>query len=42
MTYKRRNSMEKTNWKDIAIVFIIWTVVFTVAITPFDKIGGLI
>jgi len=33
--------MEKTNWKDIAVVFIIWTVVVTVAITPFDKIGGL-
>lgn len=34
--------MEKTSWKDIAVVFIIWTIVFTVAITPFDKIGGLI
>lgn len=31
-----------TSWKDIAIVFIIWAVVFTVAITPFDTIGGLL
>ena len=34
--------MEKTNWKDIAVVFIIWTVVFTVEIKQLDKIGGLI
>ena len=34
--------MDKTNWKNIAVVFIIWTVVFTVAITDFDNLGGLI
>lgn len=28
----------KTDWKAIAIVFLIWTVVFTVALVPFDKI----
>lgn len=30
--------MNDTNWKDIAVVFIIWTVVITAAILPFDKI----
>ena len=29
--------MNNTNWKDIAVVFIIWTVVFTLAILPFDS-----
>jgi hypothetical protein len=27
----------KTDWKAIAIVFLIWTIVFTVALVPFDK-----
>ena len=30
--------MNDTNWKDIAVVFIIWTVVITGALLPFDKI----
>ena len=30
--------MNDTHWKDIAVVFIIWTVIFTLAILPFDKI----
>ena len=30
--------MINTHWKDIAVVFIIWTVIFTLAILPFDKI----
>jgi|TARA_B110000908_G_C10023922_1_gene344150 hypothetical protein len=32
--------MEKTKWKDIAVVFVIWTVVITVALVDFDKLGG--
>ena len=30
--------MNDTHWKDIAVVFVIWTVIFTLAILPFDKI----
>ena len=28
--------MNDTNWQDIAVVFIIWPAVITVALTDFD------
>ena len=31
-------TMTDTNWQDIAVVFIIWTVVITVALTDFDSL----
>ena len=31
--------MNDTNWKDIAAVFMIWTVVITVAIIDFDNLN---
>jgi len=32
-----------THWKDIAVVFMIWTIVITVALTDFDSLTiGLI
>jgi len=31
--------MNDTNWKDIAVVFMIWTVVITVAIIDFDNLN---
>jgi len=30
--------MTNTNWQDIAVVFMIWTVVITVALTDFDAL----
>ena len=30
---------DDTCWKDIAVVFAIWTVVITVAIVDFDKLN---
>lgn len=31
-------TMTDTNWQDIAVVFMIWTIVFTVALTDFDSL----
>ena len=31
--------MNNTSWKDIAVVFMIWTVVITVAIIDFDNLN---
>ena len=30
--------MNNTAWKEVAVIFILWTVIFTLAILPFDKI----
>lgn len=38
--------MNKTHWRDIAVIGGIWIVVFTLAIFPFDNLsmlsGGLV
>lgn len=30
--------MNDTSWQDIAVVFMIWTIVITVALTDFDSL----
>jgi len=31
-------TMTDTNWQDIAVVFMIWTAVITVALTDFNSL----